>query len=262
LEEQLDAKTRRLKELVGKSGRAAVAVSGGVDSTYLARIACDVLGNKNFLAVFARSPLLTSAELDNVLTVTDEIGCRLHIVDVDPLAWPEFIDNPRDRCYLCKKKIYSLFIEAIRQHDIAVLMDGTNADDLNDYRPGLRALRELDVKTPLAEAGLGKAEIRQLSRRLALSNWDRPSASCLATRIPTGIHITQDLLDRVAQCENHLHKLGFKGCRVRLFGKEAQIELAEGDSERFVRAATRNSVLDFFRMRGINKVLLNIQERK
>jgi len=258
----LQVKYESLRQAVRNGGPGSVAISGGVDSTLLLKVARDELGRDKILALFAHSVLQPTGEREHVIELADAIGCRLEIIAVDPLGWPEFVENPPDRCYRCKKKIYSLFKEKLSQFNISRLMDGTNVDDLSDTRPGLRALAELEVKTPLADAGLHKQEIRRLSRHLGLPNWNRPSASCLATRIPAGHAITQVLLERVARCEEVLYSLGFFGCRARLAGDDVHIELTAGDTARFVDASVRESVVNRLSPLGVNRVLLDLSERR
>jgi uncharacterized protein len=255
------SKLERLKEAVSACTTVAVAVSGGVDSTLLFKVAGDVLGRDKVLGLFAGSILQPAAEAENILSLAEGIGGKLEIVQVEPLDWPEFVENPPDRCYQCKKRIYSLFLARMAPYDIPRLLDGTNVDDLSAGRPGQRALAELGVLTPLAAAGLCKADIRSLSRFLDLPNWNRPSASCLATRIPAGRTITRTLLEQVARCEGFLHSLGFSRCRVRLVGDDAHIELAAGDSARFSAARIRESVSERFAAFGINRVLVDLAER-
>lgn len=255
-------KYEKLQEIIRQAGTAAIAVSGGVDSTLLARVAGDVLGRDRMLTVHVSTPLHAADELEKLKAVAQEIGGRLAIINVDPLAWPDFIANPPDRCYHCKKKIYALIRERSLAEGISTIMDGTNLDDLSDYRPGLKAIAEMGILTPLADAGLGKDEIRLLSRDLGLSNWNRPSASCLATRIPAGTEITRELLALVARGEEYLQALAFQGCRVRLAGDDVHIELAAGDFDRFVRDTDRAAVAGFFAGLGFAGIYLNILERK
>ena len=259
--DSLAEKSRRLEEIILPLGRVAVACSGGVDSTFLLQSAHDILGHSNVVALFADTPLLPPGENRDIEDLVNHVGCRLVTVKLDPFAWPEFIANPQDRCYLCKKKIYSIFLERLTELDIAVLMDGTNLDDLGDYRPGLQALDELGIITPLADAGLTKQEIRQLSRQKNLPNWNKPSSSCLATRIATDEIINQKKLDIVAKCEAELHRLNFFGCRVRLRDDYAIIELAAGDSERFSNKEISRSIFDFFNDFNIKKVYVDLSPR-
>ena len=258
----LEAKNRQLEESIGSMDRAAVACSGGVDSTFLLKTACEVLGANNVIALFADTPLLPPGENREIEKLASLIGCRLLKVELNPLSWPDFTANPQDRCYLCKKKIYITFVERLADLDISMLMDGTNLDDLDDYRPGLLALEELGIVTPLADARLTKAEIRQLSRVKNLPNWNKPSSSCLATRIATDQIINQDKLDIIAKCETELHRLNFFGCRVRLRDDFAIIELAEGDFERFAEAQTSRTITDFFNDSSIKKVYIDTMARQ
>jgi uncharacterized protein len=258
----LTDKKNNLKEIIGRESRVAIACSGGVDSTLLLKVTQDVLGHENTIAVFADTPLLPPDEGDAVKEVVDLIGCRLLKVSLDPLSWPEFAANPLERCYLCKKKIYQTFQEKLSEINYHVLMDGTNLDDLSDFRPGLKALDELNIKTPLAEAGLTKKEIRQFSKDLNLPNWNKHSSSCLATRIATDQQISQKKIDLVRRCENVLQTFGFMGCRVRISNDSVIIELLEEDIERFAQEATRQAVLRKFNDYSIEKVFLNMAGRK
>jgi uncharacterized protein len=255
-------KKKNLEEILGRESRVAVACSGGVDSTLLLKIACDVLGCENIMAVFADTPLLPPGEAEDARRTVSHVGSPLLTVSLDPLSWPDFIENPRERCYLCKKKIYETFRKRLEALDFRVLMDGTNLDDLSDYRPGLKALEELKVKTPLAEAGLTKNDVRQLSRDLHLPNWNKLSSSCLATRIATGQQINREKLDLIRECENFLQALDFWGCRVRIAADSANIELQQDDIVRFVQEPTRQHVLKKFNDFGIEKVTLDMNGRK
>ena len=255
-------KKKDLEEIIAQEARVAVACSGGVDSTLLLKVTYDVLGHENTIAVFGDTPLLPPGESEAVKEVVDLIGCQLLTVSFNPLSWPEFTANPLERCYLCKKKIYQTFQEKLSEININLLMDGTNLDDLSDFRPGLKALDELKIKTPLAKAGLTKKEIRQLSKELGLPNWNKHSSSCLATRIATGQQINLEKLDLIRRCEDVLHVFGFTGCRVRISNDSAIIELLEEDIERFVQEATRQQVLKKFNDFRIEKVFFNMSGRK
>ena len=255
-------KKKNLEEIIGRESRLAVACSGGVDSTLLLKVTYDVLGHENTIAVFADTPLLPSGESEGVREIVDLIGSRLLTVSLNPLSWPEFTRNPLERCYLCKKKIYRIFQEKLAETNFNVLIDGTNLDDMSDFRPGLKALDELKIKTPLVNAGLTKKEIRQLSKELNLPNWNKHSSSCLATRIATDQYISLEKLNLIRKCENVLRDKGFRGCRVRISNDSAVIELLEVDIERFVHKATRQSILKKFNDSGIEKVFLSMSGRK
>lgn len=262
LEPGLAEKCQELRQIISRWGRVAVAFSGGVDSSLLAQVAFEVLDENDLLVFHVHTPLHTRDELENVRTICREIGCRLHLIEADPLDWPEFTANTADRCYHCKKKIFSLVIPVISEYGIRTLLDGTNWDDLHDERPGRRALEELGVITPLADVGLAKPEIRTLAKKKQLSCWDRPSASCLATRIPSGTPITRDLLALVERCESFLHLKGFIGCRVRLYGTAASLELRAEDMERSLAADVREDIAEYYSSLGIEKVLLNLKPRQ
>jgi uncharacterized protein len=255
-------KKQQLEDIIGQETRSAVACSGGVDSTLLLKVTRDVLGPENTIAVFADTPLLPPGESEAVREVVDLIGSRLLTVSFDPLSWPEFTANPLERCYLCKKKIYQTFLDKLIELDFAVLMDGTNLDDLSDFRPGLKALDELKIKKPLAEAGLTKKEIRQLSRDMNLPNWNKYSSSCLATRIATGQHISKEKLDLIRKCESILHGFGFMGCRARISNDSVILELQMEDIERFAQESIRQPILKKFNDFRVEEVFLSMSGRK
>jgi len=238
-----------------------VAFSGGVDSTFLLHTACALLGPDKVHAFHASSDLIATGETHRVVSTLETLGCHSRIFPLDPFAWPEFVANPPDRCYLCKKKIYQTFVEAARETGICALLDGTNTDDLLEERPGRKALLELQVHTPLAEAWLAKREIRLLSREFSLSTWNAHSVSCLATRIAPGEPITREKIFLVARCEDFLAQQGFSGVRVRLAGGAATIEVVESDRERIME----NDVISvinagLFRM-GLRDVCVSRQGR-
>lgn len=260
LSEELIFRLRKLQEFLRKAGRVVVAFSGGVDSSFLLKTAHTLLGEQAF-GIIGLSPLHHGAERERALRVAEEIGCRIIACELDPLSWPEFIRNSPDRCYLCKRKIYSIFLERLNPGSAPVLLDGTNLDDLQDHRPGLKAVRELGIRTPLADAGLGKQDIRRLSRELGLSTWNQYSSSCLATRIPTHEPITADKLELVGTSENFLHALGFAGCRVRWRGRGVSLEFLEADLARFVEKSIRNKVEAYFGSLGLEKIFLDCSPR-
>lgn len=206
--------------------RAAVAVSGGADSAFLLHVAQEVLGAERVTGITARSRLLASGEAEQAAAVCRAEGVRQVVVDFEPLAVEGFAENPPERCYLCKRALFGALLERCAAEGLGTLAEGTNADDAGEYRPGLRALHELGVRSPLLEAGLGKAAVRELSRAMGLATWDKPSLACLATRFPHGDRITAEGLARVDAAERLVRGAvpGLRQLRVRVHGNVARIE--------------------------------------
>lgn len=266
---QLDAKMDRLRSIFQECARVALAFSGGVDSSLLLKCALDTLGVGNVLVLFARSELLPAGEIERAVRWPAENGyprgVELEVIDLHPLGWKEFSRNGEDRCYFCKHRIYTLFRERMETGDISCLVDGTNADDLKGYRAGLRAIHELGVRMPLVEAGLDKADVRALSRQLGLATWDRPAASCLATRIPTGMAVTSERLRKIADLEEGLERFGLTGCRVRLRADRqdgVQVEIRNRDFAVLADSGVRLALLRYLQQNGVGKVLLDLAGRE
>ncbi len=258
MHEELAKKHDRLTSILRDLGGVAVALSGGVDSTLLARVAHDVLGDR-MIAVTMRSAFVPARDLEEARAFTRAAGIAHVVVDADVLAVPGVADNPPDRCYHCKRAVFARVAEAAAAHGISAVADGSNVDDLADYRPGHRALRELGVHSPLLEAGMTKADVRALSRELGLATWDKPSAACLASRIPYGDRITQDKLDRVDAAEAALRELGLRNLRVRMHGDLARIEVPADDVARLAQPGTRERVVADIRAAGFTYVTLDLQ---
>ena len=237
LAQKYDSLQRQLKAY----GKVAVAFSGGVDSALLLAAAHLALPG-NVLALTASSCVLPRAELLDAQRFAQQWNIPHQTVEVDFLTIPGVAENPPDRCYLCKRALLNAFCQAAEQAEFPVVVEGSNVDDWDDYRPGRRALEESPVKSPLCDAGLTKAEIRELSRELNLSTWAKPSAACLASRIPYGEPLTPQNLQMAGRAEQLLHEMGFGQVRVRCHGSQARIECAPEEFARFLEPDTRETI--------------------
>jgi uncharacterized protein len=224
-------KLARLKQRIGAFKSAVIAFSGGVDSTFLARVSRDVLGERALL-VTATSSTYPYYELEEAKRLAEMLGMKQRIIVSEEIDIPGFSDNPPDRCYYCKNELFSLIRHIAEQEGFEAVFDGSNADDLKDYRPGMKALREQGVLSPLCESGLTKQEIRQLSGQMGLPTADKPTFACLASRFPYGERITREKLQRVGMVEKALRELGFTQFRVRSHGDLARIELTGQEMEK------------------------------
>lgn len=221
----LQHKLDRLRHILSEMQSVLVAYSGGIDSTVVLKVAHEQL-RERAVGVTAVSPTLPLIELDTAKRIAAEIGARHEIIQTDQLEIPEFVKNDAARCFHCKTDLYQLLSRLLKARDAAHMVDGTNVDDLGDDRPGIKAARNWGVRSPLVEAELSKAEIRMLAKDLGLSNWDKPAAACLSSRIPRGITITREKLSRVEEAEAVLHSEGLRQYRVRDHGEIARIEVA------------------------------------
>jgi len=231
----LQQKLNRLRTLLMEMGSAVVAYSGGIDSTFVLKVAHDQLHEK-VIGITAISPTFPSIELEAAERVAQEIGARHETVQTDQLIIDDFVRNDATRCFHCKTDLYRLLGNVRQSKAAAYVVDGTNLDDLGDDRPGIKAAREWRVRSPLVEAELSKADIRILAKELGLSNWDKPAAACLSSRIPRGIVITDEHLRRVEGAEAVLHREGFRHFRVRNHGEIARIELAADELPRLMES--------------------------
>ncbi len=217
-------KMERLTTLLRDLKSCAIAYSGGVDSTFLSKVAYDTLGDKA-LAVTATSSTYPQRELEDARCYAKEIGIHHVIIHSEELDIPLFSDNPPDRCYYCKKELFHKIQQIAKDHHLNEVVDGSNADDTSDFRPGARARDELGIRSPLKEVGLTKQEIRNLSSRMLLKSAEKPAFACLASRFPYGTKITKERLAQVEAAEQYLLSLGIKQCRVRYHDHIARIEV-------------------------------------
>lgn len=229
---KLQEKLNKLQQAIQKTGRLAVAFSGGTDSAFLLKVAHDVLRD-NLLALTADSPAHPERELKEALSFAARYGIKHIVFSSDDADFEALFENPRDRCYLCKKSTLAKIITIAGQHNIHQVAEGSNMDDLTDDRPGSRAVKELNVLSPLMEAGLHKDDIRRLSEQMNLPTWDKPAFACLLTRFPYGQPITRQSLEMVDKAEQYLLDLGFRQVRVRHHGDVARIEVSAEEKQRF-----------------------------
>jgi len=222
---ETDAKARRLAGIIKSYGQVTLAFSGGVDSSFLLFEAQRILGSGNVLAVTVSSALHPVTEIREAALIARHIGAEQLVLPLDLLAVAEVAENSADRCYHCKRVIFKALTAVADRYQLTTVVDGTNADDAGDHRPGLRALQEFAISSPLLEAGLGKAEIRQLAKEAGLPNWSKPAAPCLATRFSTGTRLTKRVLEKVTAAESTLRDLRLEGnLRVRVHGNLVRIE--------------------------------------
>jgi uncharacterized protein len=252
-EEKLD----HLKKTLRDMGTVLVAYSGGVDSTFLAVTAHEVLG-KNSLAVFAASPVAPPMEKEEAEALAHNIGLRFKIIESSEMSNPDFVANPPERCYYCKRELFSELKPIAQAEGLKWIADGTNADDLSDFRPGRKASAEAGIRSPLLEAGLTKAEIRQLSHAQGLPTWDRPASPCLASRIPYGIPVTAETLNKIARGEQYLHSLGLRQLRLRHHGDIARIELDPEDMDKIIKPEIRQDIVKHLKALGYKYVTLDL----
>jgi uncharacterized protein len=254
----LQSKQDKLTQILQELGNVAVAFSSGADSTFLLKTAHDLLGDQA-IAVTVHSGLVPNREIDEAAQFVRNEGIDLIIIDFDELTIAGFAQNPPNRCYLCKTAVFSQIRRIANEQNISHVIEGSNADDVHDYRPGMQAIAELGILSPLREAGLTKQEIRQLSHEMGLPTWNKPSLACLASRFPYGETITKERVDRIDAAEQYLLGLGLRQVRVRLHGNLARIELDEEGLHRLLSSSLREEVFRRFKELGFTYVSADLQ---
>jgi len=255
---QTDEKWDRLRSLLREMKLAVLAYSGGVDSSVLLCAATEVLG-PNLIAVTAISETYPPAELEPAKRFAASLGVRHRILATEEITRDEFSRNAPDRCYHCKQELFGKLRQIADAEGIAYILDGTNIDDLSDHRPGRKAAGEFSVRSPLAEAGLTKQEVRALARRMDLPMWDKPSLACLSSRIPYGTPITLELLKNIQSAEDAIHALGIRQVRVRHHGDTARIEVEQDDLARLAAGDVRQQIVDVFKELGYVYICLDLE---
>jgi len=258
LSAELTSKFEKLKNKFAGLENALIAYSGGVDSTLLLKVAADVLGKK-LTAVTAHSEVTPPHDYEEAVIFAESLGVNYIVIKTDELQDANFVSNPPDRCYHCKSMLFKRLSEIAREKKIKWLLDGSNFDDITDYRPGSRAAKEFGVISPLKEAGLTKDEIRALSKEMSLPTWDKAASPCLASRVPYGQVITPEKLSRIGQSEEYLRTFGIKELRVRDHGDVARIEFPVDKMFLFLDETTRDKIIDKLKSFGYKYVALDLQ---
>lgn len=256
--EETESRRKRLESIVKCGEKALIAFSGGVDSSYLAYISHRVLGD-NMLAVTAAAPWIARREVKEAEDLARQYGFPHRIIKINFSGYNKFFENPQNRCYFCKIGIFSKLKELSVAEGYEVVFEGSNADDASAYRPGIRAITELGIISPLKEAGLTKQEIRELSKEAGLPTADKPAYACLASRFPYGTVLTPEGFDRVEKAEDYLFSLGFTGLRVRDHFPTARIELPEDSMEKFLNKSVRAEIIQNLKSLGYRFITLDLE---
>lgn len=256
-ENTLKTKEALLRQNIAGTGSAVVAFSGGVDSTLLSFVTHQELGDK-MIAVVGVSPSLPLSQQQKAEEFAREHGLPLRLVETNELDNPQYAENSPKRCYFCKHTLFSALMAVAREHGISTIFDGSNVDDLGDYRPGMAAVKEFSVVSPLAEAGFTKEEIRALSKKMDLPTWDMPAFACLSSRFPYGEKITEEKLRQVGRAEEALRELGFRQFRVRHHGSVARVEIAPDEMPKALEQSVLTAISSALKQTGYTFVSLDM----
>jgi uncharacterized protein len=259
VEDSVQAARQRLATILRDMGSVVVAFSAGVDSTLVLKVALDTLGPKRVLAATGVSPSLAQRELQSVKELAALMNAPLALVDTEEVANPSYAANPSNRCYYCKNELYTKLNALAKERGFAYVVNGVNLDDLGDFRPGLKAAKEWEVRAPLVEAEIDKATVRELARALEIPNWQKPALACLSSRVPYGTPVTVGVLSQIERAEAFLYEQGFNNFRVRHHGKVARIEVAPDDLPRLCQDPLRGQVVHQFKQLGYTYITLDLQ---
>jgi uncharacterized protein len=254
----LDSKHQRLAELLRDMGSVVVAFSAGVDSTLVLKVALDALGRERVIAATGLSPSLARRELESVGILAKTLGARSELIETAELDIENYAANPTNRCYYCKTELYSRLSELAKSRSFSTIVNGINVDDLGDFRPGVTAASEWGIRAPLVEAGMGKAEVRELAKNLGLPNWDKPALACLSSRVPYGTPVTIGVLGQIERAEAFLYARGLSNFRVRHHQKVARIEVGLNDLPRLVTDPLRSETVSAFKELGYTYVTIDL----
>lgn len=259
MEKANSCKLENLRKILKEMDSCLVAFSGGVDSSFLLKMASEVLGKDKVVAVSAKSETYPGEELESSKEIAKEFGVEHLVIQSEELQIPQFKMNPSDRCYYCKTELFQKLKDVAKKRGLNFVIDGTNYDDISDHRPGMKALGELGIRSPLKEAMMTKEDIRSFSRKMGLKTWNKPSFACLASRFPYGKEITKEKLSIVDKAESFLRGLNFKQVRVRHHGEIARIELERKDIGNFISKGLIDKVIKKFKELGFLYVTLDLE---